>query len=91
MIAARDPRLPLPPLRSAGGACEHVVPSAPPGGGRDAHPEDGLLSGPPRVINVGLAAFAESLRAQGVAVADVDWRPPAGGDRDMIALLERLE
>ena len=49
-----------------------------------------LLAGPPRVVNVGLAGFAESLRAQGVPVIDVDWRPPAGGDRAMLDLLERL-
>jgi FdrA protein len=50
-----------------------------------------LLAGPPRVINVGLARFAESLRAQGAAVVDVDWRPPAEGNRAMLDLLEKLE
>jgi FdrA protein len=49
-----------------------------------------LLARPPGVVNVGLAGFAESLRAQGVPVIDVDWRPPAGGDRAMLDLLERL-
>jgi hypothetical protein len=43
------------------------------------------------VINVGLARFAESLRAQGAAVVDVDWRPPAEGNRAMLELLEKLE
>ncbi len=52
--------------------------------------EDALINGPPRVVNVGLAIFGESLRAQGVPVIDVDWRPPAGGDREMMDLLERL-
>jgi FdrA protein len=42
------------------------------------------------VVNVGLAIFADSLRAQNVSVIDVDWRPPAGGDQQMIDLLERL-
>lgn len=50
-----------------------------------------LLAGPPRVVNVGLARFAESLRAQGAAVIDVDWRPPAEGNRAMLELLEKLE
>jgi FdrA protein len=50
----------------------------------------GLLARPPGVVNVGLSGFAESLRAQGVPVIDVDWRPPAGGDRAMLDLLERL-
>ncbi len=50
-----------------------------------------LLAGSPRVVNVGLARFAESLRAQGASVIDVDWRPPAEGDRAMLELLEKLE
>ena len=28
------------------------------------------------VVNVGLRSFAESVADQGVAVSDVDWRPP---------------
>ena len=56
-----------------------------------AVPEDALLGRPLRVVNVGLSTFAESLRAQGVPVVDLDWSPPAGGDPRMIALLERLE
>jgi FdrA protein len=50
-----------------------------------------LLVAPPRVVNVGLEIFADSLREQGVAVIDVDWRPPAGGDAELAALLERLQ
>jgi FdrA protein len=50
-----------------------------------------LLATGPRVVNVGLARFAESLRGQHVPVIDVDWRPPAGGDRTMLDLLEKLE
>ena len=66
--------------------------------GPDASPADAaggaapaLLAAPPRVVNVGLARFAESLRAQGTAVIDVDWRPPADGNRAMLELLEKLE
>ena len=51
---------------------------------------DSLLRGAPRVVNVGLAAFAEDLAVQGVAVAQVDWRPPAGGKRENAELLARL-
>ena len=98
MIAGRDPALALPPLRSDAGVGDAadgddgpVVPEPHGADGRDPYPEDALLAGPPRVVNVGLEIFAESLRAQGVEVVDLDWRPPAGGDRDMIALLERLE
>jgi FdrA protein len=49
-----------------------------------------LLSGPLRVVNVGLEQFAESLRSQGVPVVSVDWRPPASGDTEMLDLLARL-
>lgn len=38
-----------------------------------------LLAGAPGVINVGLRGFATDLAARGVAVAHVDWRPPAAG------------
>ena len=43
-----------------------------------------------RVINVGLELFARALEWEGVAVVDVDWRPPAG-DATVAALLARLE
>lgn len=50
-----------------------------------------VLQNPPRVINIGLAGFAADLRAQGVAVVEVDWRPPAGGNARLAALLAQLE
>ena len=40
-----------------------------------------LLSGAPRIVNIGLRAFASDLAARGVAVAHVDWRPSRGGER----------
>lgn len=43
-----------------------------------------------RVVNVGLSVFEDSLRGQGVPVVSVDWRPPAGGDAEMMELLSRL-
>ena len=43
-----------------------------------------------RVVNVGLSEFAEAVRAQGGAVVDVDWRPPAAGAPRLLAALERL-
>lgn len=50
-----------------------------------------VLQDPLRVINIGLASFAADLRTQGVAVVDVDWRPPAGGNARLAALLVQLE
>ncbi len=53
-------------------------------------PIDELLRGPLVIVNLGLRGFAESLEAQAVDVVQVDWLPPAGGDREMIDLLDRL-
>jgi hypothetical protein len=49
-----------------------------------------LLAHGPVVINVGVQDFARNLEAQGVEVTLVDWAPPAGGDREMIELLDQL-
>jgi FdrA protein len=49
-----------------------------------------ILSGQLVVINIGLRGFAESLEDQEVDVVQVDWTPPAGGDQEMIDLLEKL-
>jgi hypothetical protein len=51
----------------------------------------GILGGPLRVVNVGLELFAETLEADGVEVIHVDWRPPAGGDPRLLALLVALD
>lgn len=42
------------------------------------------------VINIGLAVFADDLQADSVQVQHVDWRPPAGGDARLTALLAVL-
>lgn len=44
-----------------------------------------------RVVNVGLSAFAEAVRAQGAAAVEIEWRIPAGGRSDLVAALARLE
>jgi len=51
---------------------------------------DDLLHRPIIVINLGLKKFAESLEEQQVEVVQVDWVPPAGGDQEMIDLLDQL-
>ncbi len=43
------------------------------------------------VINIGLAGFATAPAAHGANVLQVDWRPPAGGDRALGLLLARME
>lgn len=49
-----------------------------------------LLSEEVSVVNIGLEGFANDLRAARVAVVNVDWMPPAGGDAKMAALLAKL-
>jgi hypothetical protein len=49
-----------------------------------------LLDTGPNVINIGVQDFADSLKMQGAAVVQVNWVPPAGGDPEMIALLDEL-
>ena len=49
-----------------------------------------LLHEPLIIINLGLKQFAYSLKEQGVKVVQVDWTPPAGGDKEMLDLLDRL-
>jgi hypothetical protein len=51
---------------------------------------DELLQEPLVVINVGLIGFAESLEKQDLEVVQVDWVPPAGGDPEMMELLDKL-
>ena len=51
---------------------------------------DELLHEPLVVINLGLKMFAESLEEQQVEVVQVDWVPPAGGDKAMVELLDHL-
>jgi FdrA protein len=50
----------------------------------------GQLRQPLAGINVGLESFTESLLAQGAAAVQVDWRPPAGGNEKLMAILERM-
>ena len=52
--------------------------------------ENQLISQPMIVINIGLEMFANSLELQGVEVIRVNWKPPAGGDQEMIDLLDQL-
>lgn len=42
-------------------------------------------------INVGLESFTESLKIQEASVIQVDWKPAAGGNADLAALLEKMK
>lgn len=43
-----------------------------------------------RVINIGIPSFAQDLTQQGVVNIHVEWRPPAGGNRKLQALLDKV-
>jgi len=49
-----------------------------------------LLHEPIIVINLGLQQFSEWLEEQDIEVVQVDWIPPAGGDKEIIDLLDEL-
>jgi len=49
-----------------------------------------LLQQGPMAINIGIYDFAESLQNQGAEVVHVFWAPPAGGDPEMMELLDQL-
>jgi FdrA protein len=42
-------------------------------------------------VNVGLESFYESIMAQGGTAVQVDWRPPAGGNEKLMALLAKMK
>jgi FdrA protein len=42
-------------------------------------------------VNVGLDSFRISLEEQGSRAIQVDWRPPAGGNEQLMAILERMK
>ncbi len=50
-----------------------------------------FLSQPVVAINVGLESFYDSLRGQGAKAVHVDWKPPAGGDERLQAILQKMK
>lgn len=44
-----------------------------------------------KVINIGLHSFKESLDKTGFKAVDVDWKPPAGGDVEIVETLDKFE
>lgn len=42
------------------------------------------------IANVGIRPFYEALEAVGAKVFQVDWSVPAGGDQELISLLDQL-
>jgi len=50
-----------------------------------------LLGSEAGIVNVGVAEFGMAPRSHGAVVVQLDWRPPADGDRELGLLLARLE
>ncbi|RKX83799.1 MAG: fdrA domain protein [Spirochaetes bacterium] len=42
------------------------------------------------VINMGLESFADNLKDQKVKVLQMNWKPPAGGNKKIASLLAKL-
>lgn len=49
-----------------------------------------LFSSALTVINIGPRVFANALEKQDVMVIQVDWKPVAGGDKEMQDILSQL-
>jgi FdrA protein len=43
------------------------------------------------VINMGLEAFGDNLKREKVKVLSMNWKPPAGGNKKLMSLLEKLD
>jgi FdrA protein len=52
---------------------------------------DRLTQTPLAAINIGLESFYDSLTAQGAQAVHVDWRPPAGGNEKLAAILAKMK
>ena len=42
-------------------------------------------------VNLGLESFADNLKNEGVKAIQVQWKPPAGGNKEVAALLDRFD
>jgi succinyl-CoA synthetase alpha subunit len=49
-----------------------------------------LLNSKPRIINIGLVSFTESILAYGGNTVQYDWKPAAGGNKTLIKILNKL-
>jgi FdrA protein len=55
------------------------------------HPPVSLTGSGLAAINVGLESFYDSVVAQGGTAVHVDWRPPAGGNEKLMAILAKMK
>jgi FdrA protein len=79
-------------FRTATEAVEHISLRFASGSHNENVPVDlEQLKQPLAAINVGLESFYESLITQGAEAVHVEWRPPAGGNEKMAALLAKMK
>ena len=50
-----------------------------------------LLNSKPRVINIGVQSFTDSISEYGGKSVQYDWKPVAGGNKKLIKILNALE
>ena len=78
-------------VKSPRAAVDHVLSQLAPPPLADLPPVPAsALASPLAAINVGLASFHQSLLAQGASAVQVDWRPPAGGNEQLLSLLDQV-
>jgi FdrA protein len=79
-------------VRYAGRILRELNRTAAPAGEKAGKPVDlDSLQKPLAGINVGLESFAANLTAQGAPAIHVEWKPPAGGNEKLMAILERMK
>lgn len=44
-----------------------------------------------KIINMGIESFNENLKKQNIKTVQVDWKPPARGNKKMLSLLDKLK
>ena len=49
-----------------------------------------LLGKPLEILNIGLEKFSKELKENKTSATQLDWKPPAGGDRELAKLLSKL-
>src|SRR5262249_60866196 len=54
------------------------------------NPPLSLCQGDLRVLGAGVGGSAEALRRQSVAVVELDWRPPADGQLELVDILTAI-
>jgi len=52
---------------------------------------DKLFNSSLTVVNAGIKSFAENVKSAGAEALDLSWKPPAGGNEEIIGLLSKIK